>query len=287
MDSYMKKKPNKSRFKELIQHIFPFCRPFPEELNKIFSKWMELCEDQGKEEIGQRLISASLFLRFLCPAILSPSLFGLTQSYPEPNILRTLTLTAKVIQNLANFTLWVSFSHLRSHRQACFKKQQLHFATKQRRCYGAFSYLSRQVRRFRNITIKLGSTNGMIFSPSHASMAHLKDAMWWQYYADMLPVFGNKLQTKWEIKHWSKWNYLCEFRFGEKEEYMLFMNEFLQQHWDGMRSFLKTVSNQDTEIPMPSFDGYVDLPLRLAVLHGLLVDIIYKKDQVGKNMTSV
>lgn len=62
---------------------------------------------------------------------------------------------------------------------------------------------------------------------------------------------------------------------------MLFMNEFLKQHWDGMRGFLQTVSNVDTEIPMTSFDGYVDLPLRLAVLHGLLVDIIYQKDQVG------
>ncbi|MEQ2203982.1 hypothetical protein XENOCAPTIV_006169 [Xenoophorus captivus] len=165
---------------DVVQKIVEIHGPFPEELNKIFSNWMELCEDQGKAEIGQRLISASLFLRFLCPAILSPSLFGLTQSYPEPNTLRTLTLTAKVIQNLANFTL-----------------------------------------------------------------------------------------------------------FGEKEEYMLFMNEFLQQHWDGMRCFLQTVSNQDTEIPMTSFDGYVDLPLRLAVLHGLLVDIIYKKEQVGQKMTSV
>lgn len=62
---------------------------------------------------------------------------------------------------------------------------------------------------------------------------------------------------------------------------MLFMNEFLQQHWDGMRTFLQTVSSLDNEIPMTSFDGYVDLPLRLAVLHGLLVDIIYQKDQVG------
>lgn len=71
-------------------------------------------------------------------------------------------------------------------------------------------------------------------------------------------------------------------RFGEKEEYMLFMNEFLEQHWDGMRGFLQTVSSGDTEIAMTSFDGYVDLPLRLAVLHGLLVDIIYQKDQVGR-----
>ncbi|XP_061574778.1 RAS protein activator like-3 [Cololabis saira] len=157
---------------EVVQKIVGNHGPFPEELHKIFSSWTELCQDKGKAEIGQRLISASLFLRFLCPAILSPSLFGLTQPYPEPNTLRTLTLTAKVIQNLANFTT-----------------------------------------------------------------------------------------------------------FGEKEEYMLFMNDFLQQHWDGMRGFLQTVSNPDTEIPMTSFDGYVDLPLRLAVLQGLLVDIIHKKDE--------
>ncbi|XP_028312351.1 ras GTPase-activating protein nGAP isoform X2 [Gouania willdenowi] len=157
---------------EVVQKIIKMHGPFPEELNKIFSSWVELCEDQGRPEIGQRLISSSLFLRFLCPAILSPSLFRLTQSYPESKTLRTLTLTAKVIQNLANFTL-----------------------------------------------------------------------------------------------------------FGEKEEYMLFMNDFLQQHWEGMRGFLQTVSNQDAEITMTSFDGYVDLPLRLAVLHGLLVDIISQKDQ--------
>ncbi|KAJ8002077.1 hypothetical protein DPEC_G00176050 [Dallia pectoralis] len=152
---------------EVVQKITEMHGSFPEELNRIFSSWVELCEEQGRPEIGQRLISASLFLRFLCPAILSPSLFGLTQPYPEPATLRTLTLTAKVIQNLANFTL-----------------------------------------------------------------------------------------------------------FGEKEEYMLFMNDFLQQHWEKMRNFLQTVSSPDIEITMTSFDGYVDLPLRLAVLHNLLVDII-------------
>ncbi|XP_061686838.1 disabled homolog 2-interacting protein isoform X2 [Syngnathoides biaculeatus] len=157
---------------QVVRKIIDIHGHFPEELNKIFSSWMELCEDRGRPEIGQRLISASLFLRFLCPAVLSPSLFGLTQPYPEPNTLRTLTLTAKVIQNLANFTL-----------------------------------------------------------------------------------------------------------FGEKEEYMLFMNDFLQQHWDRMRSFLQMVSNPYTEVPMSSFDGYVDLPLRLAVLHGLLVDIVHLKEQ--------
>ncbi|KAL2087068.1 hypothetical protein ACEWY4_018127 [Coilia grayii] len=151
----------------VVQRITEMHSSFPVELNDIFSNWVEECRGQGRPEIGQRLISASLFLRFLCPAILSPSLFGLIQPYPEASTQRTLTLTAKVIQNLANFTL-----------------------------------------------------------------------------------------------------------FGEKEEYMLFMNDFLEQHWERMKDFLQMVSNPDSELDMARFDGYVDLPLRLAVLHGLLVDII-------------
>ncbi|KAI4888227.1 hypothetical protein NFI96_027247 [Prochilodus magdalenae] len=152
---------------EVVQQITEMHSSFPVELNEIFSSWVSDCEERGRAEIGHRLITASLFLRFLCPAILSPSLFGLTQPYPEPNTLRTLTLTAKVVQNLANVT-----------------------------------------------------------------------------------------------------------PFGEKEEYMLFMNDFLEQHWEHMTGFLQRVSNPDSELDMARFDGYVDLPLRLAVLHGLLVDII-------------
>ncbi|XDV36348.1 hypothetical protein PO909_006144 [Leuciscus waleckii] len=160
---------------DVVKRITDMHDSFPAELNDIFSSWVSDCEDRGLTDIGHRLISASLFLRFLCPAILSPSLFGLTQPYPETNTLRTLTLTAKVIQNLANFTL-----------------------------------------------------------------------------------------------------------FGEKEEYMFFMNEFLEQHWEPMRGFLQKVSDPDSEIAMARFDGYVDLPLRLAVLHNLLVDIIsvMKQDQI-------
>ncbi|XP_075227066.1 ras GTPase-activating protein raskol isoform X3 [Lycorma delicatula] len=77
---------------------------FPIELRQCFHMLKERLSASGRLDICDNLISACIFLRFLCPAILSPSLFNITHEYPNEKAARNLTLVAKTLQTLANFT---------------------------------------------------------------------------------------------------------------------------------------------------------------------------------------
>ncbi|KAI6209250.1 putative Ras GTPase-activating protein [Aphelenchoides besseyi] len=77
---------------------------FPQQLREVFDSLRDKLRERNKSELSDKLVSASIFLRYLCPAILSPSLFGLVSEYPSQNALRNLTLIAKTLQTLANFT---------------------------------------------------------------------------------------------------------------------------------------------------------------------------------------
>ncbi|KAG5355986.1 Inhibitory regulator protein BUD2/CLA2 [Yarrowia sp. B02] len=85
----------------------------PQSLVVVFQYLRQQLEGLNQdEEVVFNGISGFLFLRFICPALLSPKLFGLVHNSPQPEVQRTLTLLAKLMQsfaNRANFTAKESF----------------------------------------------------------------------------------------------------------------------------------------------------------------------------------
>jgi hypothetical protein len=99
---------NQARLCEACQtawyKIFNSTRAFPTKLKVLFSRLRHCCTQMQYTDVSNHLISACVFLRLICPAILSPNLFRLTQDFPTAKAARTLTLVAKTVQTLANFS---------------------------------------------------------------------------------------------------------------------------------------------------------------------------------------
>lgn len=76
----------------------------PTSFNIIFAQLRRhLMERLNQDEnVVYNSVAGFLFLRFFCPALLNPKLFGLIRSHPTPNVQRSLTLITKLLQGFAN-----------------------------------------------------------------------------------------------------------------------------------------------------------------------------------------
>ncbi|KAI1260972.1 Rho GTPase activation protein [Xylariaceae sp. FL1019] len=90
---------------ELWEIIASSVKKLPMELRSILKYVRAVADDRYGDflrTVNYTSVSGFLFLRFICPAILNPKLFGLLRDNPRPRAQRTLTLIAKGLQALAN-----------------------------------------------------------------------------------------------------------------------------------------------------------------------------------------
>lgn len=79
--------------------IFNSALRFPYQLRHVFNALRMRLQKSNRVGLTDNLISSSIFLRFLCPAILSPSLFNLVRKYFNlKDFLRESEKTRKLFQ---------------------------------------------------------------------------------------------------------------------------------------------------------------------------------------------
>jgi len=95
----------KSSCNDFLNCIFQSVDKMPLNMRKLFNLIRQLVA-QCFPEAELKAIGAFLFLRLICPAIITPNQYGLIEDeITNPLARRALTLIAKVLQNLANSVL--------------------------------------------------------------------------------------------------------------------------------------------------------------------------------------
>jgi Ras GTPase-activating protein 1 len=98
-----------------IYRSLPLCPP---PLREVFDRLQTAVVKKWPDDRAVRFtsISAFLFLRLVCPAIMNPKLFNMMPDHPSDTTARNLTLVAKLVQNLVNMT---EFGQKESYMMLC------------------------------------------------------------------------------------------------------------------------------------------------------------------------
>ncbi|PVH85256.1 hypothetical protein DL98DRAFT_568454 [Cadophora sp. DSE1049] len=92
---------------DIWESISSSAKRCPPEIRQVLKYVRAVTEDRYGDflrTVSYTSVSGFLFLRFFCPALLNPKLFGLLRDHPQPKAQRTLTLIAKSLQALANLS---------------------------------------------------------------------------------------------------------------------------------------------------------------------------------------
>ncbi|TKA69090.1 hypothetical protein B0A55_09835 [Friedmanniomyces simplex] len=104
----------------------------PVELRVIFRHIRACAEDRYGDflrSVSYSSVSGFLFLRFFCPAVLNPKLFGLLKEDIKPRARRTYTLIAKSLQTLANMASFGTKEHWMEPMNAFLSQHRESFKT--------------------------------------------------------------------------------------------------------------------------------------------------------------
>eukprot|EP00038_Savillea_parva_P015387 m.13795 g.13795 ORF g.13795 m.13795 type:complete len:958 (+) comp3087_c0_seq1:336-3209(+) len=92
--------------KRILEGVAAKAEQCPPSLRAVLQSVRELASERYVKDplVQYTSVSAFIFLRLICPAVLNPKLFNMLPDFPSETTARNLTLVAKVIQNAANMS---------------------------------------------------------------------------------------------------------------------------------------------------------------------------------------